>query len=150
MLISQFLRYPPDTHFVELKVTMHCRTVLTLICFAVSWAITLLLWRISYLAHSSFYVVVAVVGQPKHSASVKFIWPFLNISIHSYTNLQERVLSPYWAHMLWWICSPGTPYAHKNVSQSFLFHGAILKFRCHVHCLIETLSLTTRSQACLK
>jgi len=63
---------------------------------------------------SSFRVVVAAAGRPERSVSVTLVRPFSNISIHSWTILRERTLSPYWAHMRKWICAPGTPSAHKK------------------------------------
>jgi hypothetical protein len=55
-------------------------------------------------------------GCRERSASVTIVRPFSNISIHSYTILRERTLSPYWAHMQRWICAPGTPTHKKRVT----------------------------------
>jgi hypothetical protein len=95
---------------------------------------------------------VAVIGQPKCPASVTLIWLFLNISIHSCTTLQEEALSPYWAHMRWWICLPGTPSAHKIISQIVapprcnslvLLPWSPLGSNSHTNCKDNRLALTT-------
>jgi hypothetical protein len=87
-----------------------------------------------------------MVGQLERSASVTVIWPFINISIHLYITLQETTLSPYWAHVRWWICLPGTLSAPKKAyHRSLLLLGAILKFHCQVHHFVATLTLTARS-----
>jgi hypothetical protein len=45
--------------------------------------------------------------------------------------------------MHWLICPPGTPPAHKKAHHgTLLFFGAILKFYCHVHRFVATLTLT--------
>jgi hypothetical protein len=80
MLICQFLRYPPGTHFMELKVIMHHRIdrpnadIQFFLQFCRTF--TLLFSRISSLGLSPFCVAVAVVGWPEHSVSVKRIQSF--------------------------------------------------------------------------
>jgi hypothetical protein len=107
--------------------------------------VTLPFWRISSIARSPFCAVVAVVGRPERSASLTLVRPFLNISIHSYTTLWERALSPYrhtctdecihLVHLL----------STKTYQRSLLLPGATVKFRCHVYRFVATLTLTART-----
>jgi hypothetical protein len=74
---------------------------------------------------SSFYA--AVVGQPKGSASVTLVQPFLNISVHSYTTLWA--LFPYWAHVQMTLCPP----ERQIVTPPPWYSQVLLPFR---HCCI--------------
>jgi hypothetical protein len=74
------------------------------------------------------------------------IWPFLHISIHSYTTPWERTLFPCWTHMCWWICSLGASSAHtKTYHRLLLFLGTMLKFWYHVWRVTALLAVNARS-----
>jgi hypothetical protein len=77
--------------------------------------VTLLPARIMALASSCFLPVVDVDDRPKRSASITLVWPFLNISIHSYILQCGKALRPYWAHKWVWISAPLTPLPIKMV-----------------------------------
>jgi hypothetical protein len=86
-------------------------------------------------------------GWPEPSASVTLVRPFLNISIHLYTTLREResIVTILNTHALMNLFTWCTFCPQKIYHRSLLLFGAILKFRCHVHRFVATLTLTTRS-----
>jgi hypothetical protein len=72
---------------------------------------------------SSFCAVVTVVGRSECSASVKFVRPFLNISVHSE---RESIAPPYWVHVLMYLFTQYTC-SQKTYHRSLLLLGAILQ-----------------------
>jgi hypothetical protein len=117
---------------------------IVLICFSRLLTLTLLFWRISSLDVPSFYVIVAVVGRPKHSAA-----PHLDRFKHfnPLTTLRESIILLSIDALMdlstWYTFLP--PKRKKRYHISLLLLGVILKFCCHVHSFIATLILIARS-----
>jgi hypothetical protein len=101
--------------------------------------ITLLFWRISSLAPSSF----RVVGWPERSHQLhayghyKHFNPLIHNSICIVPILSTHALMNL---STWYTFCPQE--MHHSL---LLLLGAILKFRCHVHCFVHTLTLISRS-----
>jgi hypothetical protein len=134
----------PGTHFMEqLKVIIHHRTGrpnadIQLFCNFVDHHSSALKNQFP----SSFFVLcdcgcgwttwALCISHTRMTIS-KYFSPLIHSS-------SRESIVPILSTMCWSICPPGTPSCRL-----LLLLGAVLKFLCHVHCFVATLTLTTRS-----